>query len=106
MKQIVLTGGPGAGKGTQCAKLVETFGFVHLSVRIYVCACVCVYAQRSVQFVPRVVVAHTSLYVVTGIVRAKVVYTYTRQPLMVRYLSCRRGICCGPSVSQALSMAN
>ena len=24
--------GPGAGKGTQCAKLVEKYGFVHLSV--------------------------------------------------------------------------
>lgn len=24
-------GGPGSGKGTQCAKLVEQFGFVHLS---------------------------------------------------------------------------
>lgn len=24
-------GGPGAGKGTQCAKLVENCGFVHLS---------------------------------------------------------------------------
>ncbi|XP_028402073.1 UMP-CMP kinase-like [Dendronephthya gigantea] len=24
-------GGPGAGKGTQCEKIVETFGFVHLS---------------------------------------------------------------------------
>ena len=24
-------GGPGAGKGTQCAKLVENNGFVHLS---------------------------------------------------------------------------
>jgi len=25
------TGGPGSGKGTQCSKIVETFGFVHLS---------------------------------------------------------------------------
>ena len=24
-------GGPGAGKGTQCAKIVESLGFVHLS---------------------------------------------------------------------------
>ena len=24
-------GGPGSGKGTQCAKLVENHGFVHLS---------------------------------------------------------------------------
>ena len=24
-------GGPGAGKGTQCAKIVEHFGYVHLS---------------------------------------------------------------------------
>ncbi|XP_042504338.1 UMP-CMP kinase isoform X2 [Macadamia integrifolia] len=24
-------GGPGSGKGTQCAKIVETFGFTHLS---------------------------------------------------------------------------
>ena len=27
----VLSGGPGSGKGTQCAKIVETFGFKHLS---------------------------------------------------------------------------
>ena len=26
-----LPGGPGSGKGTQCGKLVEEFGFVHLS---------------------------------------------------------------------------
>lgn len=25
-----LTGGPGSGKGTQCAKIVEHFGFTHL----------------------------------------------------------------------------
>jgi UMP-CMP kinase len=24
-------GGPGSGKGTQCAKIVEKYGFVHLS---------------------------------------------------------------------------
>ncbi|KDR81358.1 hypothetical protein GALMADRAFT_239211 [Galerina marginata CBS 339.88] len=28
---IYVLGGPGAGKGTQCAKLVEEFGFCHLS---------------------------------------------------------------------------
>ncbi|KAL1915731.1 uncharacterized protein VTP21DRAFT_6490 [Calcarisporiella thermophila] len=28
---IFVLGGPGAGKGTQCAKLVSDFGFVHLS---------------------------------------------------------------------------
>ncbi|CAM9525129.1 unnamed protein product [Chrysoparadoxa australica] len=28
---IFVLGGPGAGKGTQCGKLVETFGVVHLS---------------------------------------------------------------------------
>ncbi|KAJ3283067.1 bifunctional uridylate/adenylate kinase [Borealophlyctis nickersoniae] len=28
---VFVLGGPGAGKGTQCAKLVEDFGFVHLS---------------------------------------------------------------------------
>jgi len=28
---IFVLGGPGAGKGTQCAKLVDEFGFVHLS---------------------------------------------------------------------------
>jgi len=28
---VFVLGGPGAGKGTQCAKLVEEFGFVHLS---------------------------------------------------------------------------
>lgn len=26
-----MLGGPGAGKGTQCGKLVEDYGFVHLS---------------------------------------------------------------------------
>ncbi|RZR73507.1 hypothetical protein BHM03_00025044, partial [Ensete ventricosum] len=25
------TGGPGSGKGTQCTKIVENFGFTHLS---------------------------------------------------------------------------
>ena len=25
------TGGPGSGKGTQCEKIVEKFGFTHLS---------------------------------------------------------------------------
>lgn len=28
---IFVLGGPGAGKGTQCAKLVESFSCVHLS---------------------------------------------------------------------------
>lgn len=28
---VFVLGGPGAGKGTQCAKIVEEFGFVHLS---------------------------------------------------------------------------
>ncbi|KAG5363402.1 Uridylate kinase [Yarrowia sp. B02] len=28
---IFVLGGPGAGKGTQCAKLVDEYGFVHLS---------------------------------------------------------------------------
>jgi UMP-CMP kinase len=28
---IFVLGGPGAGKGTQCAKLVEDYGFTHLS---------------------------------------------------------------------------
>ena len=28
---VFVLGGPGSGKGTQCAKLVEEFGFVHLS---------------------------------------------------------------------------
>mmetsp|Transcript_55528 Transcript_55528/g.126222 ORF Transcript_55528/g.126222 Transcript_55528/m.126222 type:complete len:267 (+) Transcript_55528:52-852(+) len=28
---IFILGGPGAGKGTQCAKLVDDFGFTHLS---------------------------------------------------------------------------
>ncbi|XP_024516087.1 UMP-CMP kinase 3 isoform X1 [Selaginella moellendorffii] len=30
-KVIFVLGGPGSGKGTQCAKIVEKFGFVHLS---------------------------------------------------------------------------
>jgi UMP-CMP kinase len=28
---VFVLGGPGAGKGTQCSKIVEEFGFVHLS---------------------------------------------------------------------------
>nr|ACO11273.1 UMP-CMP kinase [Caligus rogercresseyi] len=28
---VFVLGGPGAGKGTQCAKIVEKYGFVHLS---------------------------------------------------------------------------
>ncbi|XP_043720665.1 UMP-CMP kinase isoform X2 [Telopea speciosissima] len=28
---VFVLGGPGSGKGTQCAKIVETFGFRHLS---------------------------------------------------------------------------
>jgi UMP-CMP kinase len=28
---LFLTGGPGSGKGTQCAKIVEHFGFTHFS---------------------------------------------------------------------------
>ena len=30
-KLIFVVGGPGAGKGTQCAKLVEKFKYEHLS---------------------------------------------------------------------------
>jgi adenylate kinase len=30
-KIVFVLGGPGSGKGTQCAKLVEDFGFTHLS---------------------------------------------------------------------------
>lgn len=32
---LFVLGGPGAGKGTQCGKLVEKYGFVHLSVRFF-----------------------------------------------------------------------
>ena len=28
---ILLSGGPGSGKGTQCDKIVEKFGYTHLS---------------------------------------------------------------------------
>ncbi|XP_002131814.4 UMP-CMP kinase-like [Ciona intestinalis] len=28
---VFVLGGPGAGKGTQCSKIVETFGYTHLS---------------------------------------------------------------------------
>ena len=28
---VYFTGGPGSGKGTQCARIVEKFGLVHLS---------------------------------------------------------------------------
>jgi len=31
VKVIYVLGGPGAGKGTQCARLVEKLGFIHLS---------------------------------------------------------------------------
>lgn len=31
VKVIFVLGGPGSGKGTQCARLVEQWGFVHLS---------------------------------------------------------------------------
>lgn len=30
-KVVFVLGGPGAGKGTQCQKIVEKFGFIHLS---------------------------------------------------------------------------
>lgn len=29
--QYVVLGGPGSGKGTQCSKIVEKFGYTHLS---------------------------------------------------------------------------
>ncbi len=28
---VFVLGGPGAGKGTQCGKIVEEFGWIHLS---------------------------------------------------------------------------
>ena len=28
---LFTTGGPGSGKGTQCSKIVEEFGYCHLS---------------------------------------------------------------------------
>ena len=28
---VFVLGGPGSGKGTQCANIVEHFGFIHLS---------------------------------------------------------------------------
>lgn len=28
---MIFVGGPGCGKGTQCSKIVEHFGFTHLS---------------------------------------------------------------------------
>ncbi|KAJ4730832.1 UMP-CMP kinase [Rhynchospora pubera] len=31
MKVVFVLGGPGSGKGTQCAKIVEHFGFTHFS---------------------------------------------------------------------------
>lgn len=33
---LFVLGGPGAGKGTQCAKLVSECGFVHLSAGKFV----------------------------------------------------------------------
>lgn len=29
---LVVAGGPGSGKGTQCTRIVKAFGFTHLSV--------------------------------------------------------------------------
>jgi adenylate kinase family enzyme len=29
---MIIIGGPASGKGTQCAKLVEEFGYTHISV--------------------------------------------------------------------------
>ena len=31
MRVVFVLGGPGVGKGTQCAKIVEQYGWVHLS---------------------------------------------------------------------------
>lgn len=31
MKTIWVIGGPGCGKGTQCDRMIEKYGFVHLS---------------------------------------------------------------------------
>jgi len=31
MSEHTYSGGPGSGKGTQCANIVEHFGFIHLS---------------------------------------------------------------------------
>lgn len=31
MLVLSISGGPGSGKGTQCAKIVEAFGFTHVS---------------------------------------------------------------------------
>jgi UMP-CMP kinase len=31
MRVVFILGGPGVGKGTQCAKIVEQYGWVHLS---------------------------------------------------------------------------
>ena len=28
---VLLSGGPGSGKGTQCSRIVEKFGYTHLS---------------------------------------------------------------------------
>lgn len=28
---LIVSGGPGSGKGTQCAKIVEKYGYTHLS---------------------------------------------------------------------------
>lgn len=30
-KVIFILGGPGAGKGTQCERMVERYGFIHFS---------------------------------------------------------------------------
>lgn len=44
---LFVLGGPGAGKGTQCSKLVEKYGFVHLSVRPSLCLECCVHVVMA-----------------------------------------------------------
>lgn len=39
---VFVLGGPGAGKGTQCAKLVEQFRFSHLSGPSLLSLCLCI----------------------------------------------------------------
>jgi AAA domain len=34
MNVVFVLGGPGSGKGTNCTKIVEKFGYVHLSAGV------------------------------------------------------------------------
>ncbi len=44
---VFVLGGPGSGKGTNCSRIVEDFGYVHLSAGILKLNFVCIYDQAN-----------------------------------------------------------